>query len=111
MTKETPEYEWNPDLKSNEDDDEDVDYVQETLSLKSMIAGKNAVKGQRNIVEVSTITFGNLKTVSTLLLGSVTVGLNDVVSTALWATTTILIYLIVSFTVFIFINYPFSVSY
>ena len=61
----------------DEFDDDDLDYVQQTLHIKNIVSGHAAVDGERNVVVVSTNTFNGNKNFT---LGSVTVGKNEVVS-------------------------------
>jgi len=70
LTAEKPEQQWNFD-----EEEEDTDFFEHVLFLRSAVLGKGAVEGERNIVELETKNFEGQVMKQPLI--SLTLGRND----------------------------------
>ena len=86
LTKSEPTFTW-----SFEDEDDDEDYMINTLFLKTAVLSNSALKGERNIIQVETKNFEKKDIKQPLL--SLTLGQLDMVSWIIIIYIIIIIYL------------------
>lgn len=79
MTKENPVKKWVPGNMLEFEDEDDRDFVYNSLIVKTAVLGANAVENERNLVSIKTMGYQEKKEFEQPIF-SLTLGRNDMVS-------------------------------